>query len=583
MDARAEKPNPAARGAADGSSALTATVPLRIGIFMHAPKQPFWWVWAMRDVQSCGLAQIALLACGAQQRTELPWVWRAYAAADARLSHAGPDPARALDAVASIPHDRRMPLPDAHADPVAIEAWRRALASLQLDVAFATAGVADGLLEGAAKYGVWRYCFGDGRGLIESLAGVREAATAAPVCASGIRVRMDADGSERLVYRSWSRTVPVSVSRTRAHLLRKTSHFASRALQPLHASSAGWLERWDSLPRIPSGGSETVPRNPEALRGVTGIAARVAKRVVQKLACVDQWFLAYRFSSDGDWHADLRDYRCMVPPRDRIWADPFPIERKGRHFVFFEELVFAEHKAHIAVVELGVDGPMGTPRRVLERAHHLSYPCLVEQGGELFMVPESGGARNVVLYRCLEFPHRWREQKVLLEGRWFTDATLHYQDGLWWMFVNVGVDGGEAHDELHLYFAETLLGEWKPHPCNPVRSDVRGARPAGRPYMQDGMLLRPAQICAPLYGSGVAINHVVQLSPHAYEESERQKILPVHSTGVLGIHTLNRAGGLCVIDAFMRRKRVGGLGRSLSFPLLQDAPPPPAAFTRSTQ
>ena len=50
------------------------------------------------------------------------------------------------------------------------------------------------------------------------------------------------------------------------------------------------------------------------------------------------------------------------------------------------------------------------------------------------------------------------------------------------MFVNVGIEGGEAHDELHLYSAPGILGPWKPHPRNPVKSDVRSARPAGRVY-----------------------------------------------------------------------------------------------------
>jgi hypothetical protein len=90
-----------------------------------------------------------------------------------------------------------------------------------------------------------------------------------------------------------------------------------------------------------------------------------------------------------------------------------------------------------------------------------------------------------------------------------------------------------------------------------VKSDVRCARPAGQLYRRDGVLYRPAQICAPLYGSGVLINRVLHLSPQAYLEQEDERILPLQPEGLLGVHTLNRAGELSVVDGFMRRPRVG--------------------------
>jgi hypothetical protein len=216
------------------------------------------------------------------------------------------------------------------------------------------------------------------------------------------------------------------------------------------------------------------------------------------------------------------------------------------------------------MLELARDGACSAPVRVLEREYHLSYPFLIEQDGELFMVPETHQNRTVELYRCIGFPDRWRLERVLLRGASCADATLHRENGNWWMFVTIGVDGAEAHDELYLFCADRLEGEWKPHPGNPVKSDARCARPAGKLYQRDGILYRPAQIGAPLYGSGVSINRVLQLSPHAYLEQEVERVLPRRSEGQLGIHTLNRAGDLSVIDGFMRRRRLGGRGAGTS-------------------
>jgi len=134
------------------------------------------------------------------------------------------------------------------------------------------------------------------------------------------------------------------------------------------------------------------------------------------------------------------------------------------------------------------------------------------------------------------------------------DATLHRHDGRWWMFANVAANGAEIHDELHIFTSDTLLGEWKPLAGNPVKSDVRGARPAGKLFTQDGVLYRPSQICAPLYGAGIALQRVTRLDD-SFEEREERRIVPADGEGVLGLHTINRAGDLSVIDAFVRRPR----------------------------
>ena len=41
---------------------------------------------------------------------------------------------------------------------------------------------------------------------------------------------------------------------------------------------------------------------------------------------------------------------------------------------------------------------------------------------------------------------------------------------------------------LHLFFSETLRGNWSAHPLNPVKTDVRSSRPAGPVIVHDGEL-----------------------------------------------------------------------------------------------
>jgi hypothetical protein len=177
------------------------------------------------------------------------------------------------------------------------------------------------------------------------------------------------------------------------------------------------------------------------------------------------------------------------------------------------------------------------------------------------MIPETAHNRTVEAYRCEEFPHRWRLERVLLDGAFCADATFHQDDDRWWMFANIGTEEAGADDELHLFHAERLLGDWQPHRGNPVKSDVRSSRPAGQLFRRAGELYRPGQICAPIYGSGIALHRVTTLTADHYAEEEERRIVPcAQQRGrgegpVLGIHTINRAGDLSVTDAFVRRRR----------------------------
>jgi hypothetical protein len=544
---------------------------LRIGVFADSPLQPRWVVEGFAKVAASDFAEVVAVVEDGATPPPPPGLLRAYGRVDSWLFGSQPDSSERINLKSCVPYIRSLTLPNSAAERAVIAAWRAELTRLRLDVAFALGEVDERMLQGVARYGVWRYCFGEERGSLETLAGFREVIDGAPVTASGLIVRRAA-ADERVVYQSWSRTFPFSVARNRENFLRKTAEFAARALKELHRSGEAWLEQCTPVVDAPPGPAEGTPATAEIIRGLSELSGRIARRGLQKLFYVDQWFLAYRFGSEKRWQGDLRRFTRLMPPKDRLWADPFPIKRGGRHFVFFEELLFATGKGHIAMVELARDGACSAPVRVLERDYHLSYPFLIELDGQLYMVPETGENRTVELYRCIDFPNRWRLEKVLLRDAGFVDATIHRTDDRWWMFVNVGVEGGEAHDELHLFHAEHLLGEWQPHRCNPVKSDVRCARPAGQLYRRNGILYRPAQICAPLYGSGVSINQVLHLSPQAYLEQEDERILPTSREGLLGIHTLNRAGDLSVVDGFMRRRRVGGWDPGASEPKHRDIP-----------
>ena len=88
-----------------------------------------------------------------------------------------------------------------------------------------------------------------------------------------------------------------------------------------------------------------------------------------------------------------------------------------------------------------------------------------------------------------------------------------------------------------------------------MKSDARSSRPAGALFVRDGALYRPAQVCVPRYGAGLAIQRVLKLTPQQYAERQIERLLADPAGGVIGLHTMNRAGDLTVVDAFARRRR----------------------------
>jgi hypothetical protein len=528
----------AARAAARTAPATGAEPrKLRIGLFADAQLQPRWIVDAFAKVARSGFAEIALIAAGGASPAE-PALWKLYNGVDRWAFGRAEDPGERVD-LAEVPHRKLTRDLDARVD---------------LDVAFALGAVDDSRLDGAARHGVWRFHFGDGAEA--GLAGVREVARGEPLSYSGVKVRLAPGAPARLAYRSWSRTYPLSAARNREQLFSKTAEFALRSLRELHDSGAAWIEQCKAE-------SENRSQAPiSILKDVPAIGARILRRGVEKALNVEQWFIAYRFREArfGDSRAippDLRGFVRLMPPKDRYWADPFALEKNGRYFLFFEELPFKTGRAHISMLEIDrATGQASAPVRVLERDYHLSYPFLVESDGQLYMIPETAQKGTVEAYRCIDFPLRWKLERVLMEGVRCVDATFHRAADRWWMFANAAASGSRMFDdELHLFHAERLLGDWQPHARNPVKSDARCARPAGQLYWRNGTLYRPAQICAPLYGSGLSINRVLRLTPQEYAERQIERILPSPEAGLLGLHTVNRAGDLTVVDGFVRRSR----------------------------
>ena len=321
-----------------------------------------------------------------------------------------------------------------------------------------------------------------------------------------------------------------------------------RKLRDLHRD--GDLAVLPEGPR-PAGRAEirATPTNGQMLRFGGRLAGRMARQKLRRAVAREQWFIAYRRLAGALPTADaFRHAIVLVPPAERFYADPCLVDWQGSSYLFFEEFDFTEQKGVVSYSRIGADGERTRPQVVLERPYHLSYPYVFFVGDDAFMLPETAANGAIELYRAGSFPDGWALDAVLVRDVRAVDPTLIEHAGRFWLFANVAVEGASTNDELFLFSARSLQGPWEPHPRNPVVSDVRRARPAGRPFHESGALIRPSQDCSGFYGSAVVFNRVEELSETGYRETPVGRLEPGWRRSNVGTHTYARSDMWEAID-----------------------------------
>lgn len=278
--------------------------------------------------------------------------------------------------------------------------------------------------------------------------------------------------------------------------------------------------------------------------------SRKAVRFLDSLATGGKtWSVAWRAPPAGALFADGRAVLSVLPDDGlRYYADPFPFCWHGRTFVFVEELPYATNRGCISVAELDEAGSFGTPRPIIEEPYHLSYPFVFEHNGEIWMIPESGEAEGIYLYRAERFPDLWKRESCLIDGAKIYDATVLADGGRFWMFACERVWHSSSWDILNLYHSPTLQGEWVPHRGNPVMIDAVLGRPGGAIFWNQGYHVRPVQDCSQGYGGAITLCRIDSLTEDGFAQTPIGRIRCEHH----GCHTYNHAG-IEVIDIFSKR------------------------------
>lgn len=272
----------------------------------------------------------------------------------------------------------------------------------------------------------------------------------------------------------------------------------------------------------------------------------------------EMWQIAIR-KRDGDtlYQGNRKGFR-LVSNSIRYWrADPFLYEKDDKTFLFAELFDRFEDKGVLAVAKVSKNGRVGHFNVCLDMPFHLSYPCLFEKEGSLYMIPEGRQSGEISIYRCVDFPLKWEKDRVLFSTTG-VDTTPVPQElcGDKEAFITTVNTEQDHNNNLYLIQADSLTK---------IKYNDTCVRCGGYFINDKEKWLRVVQDDTDYYGCRLVFNEVRGITSISIDESEYLSVLPPgQSNGqneisvsltnskeeskFVGIHTYNKSSKFEVID-----------------------------------
>jgi len=413
-------------------------------------------------------------------------------------------------------------------------------------------GILTGGVLTVARHGLWSFHHGDPEHFRGAPPGFWEIHEGAPVTGVVLQRLTEALDGGVILRAGWFKTLHASYPRSLDRLLFGAADFVAQALTELHCgaltgeavAAPGPLYRYPKTPAMLIFFART-------------IRAWLAEQLTS-LFSHQQWSVGEvplpveRIVEKAEAGvATVGAAKWLPEQRGRFLADPFVLPDRGQSGedrLLAEEFDWRSGLGQIVEVVVPPGRTPGPPttRAVIRSKMHLSYPYLFEDDDGLYCVPECAASNGVCLYRQVPGSNEWESVERLLEGFPAVDPTVFSYDGRTWLFCTSLEHG--PNEVLFAWYADDH-GNWTPHALNPIKIDVRSARPAGPPFELGEGLIRPAQDCSIRYGGAISFNRILALTPDEFREETFASLVP-EPTGPYrsGLHTICPAGERTIID-----------------------------------
>ena len=245
----------------------------------------------------------------------------------------------------------------------------------------------------------------------------------------------------------------------------------------------------------------------------------------------------------------------------RYWAaDPFLFSYKGTDFLFYELFDYYRSRGLIAFSTI-TNGVVSSPKVIIKKPYHLSFPYIFEYNNDIYIMPESCGDKTVRLFKAVNFPNKWVEDNVLLKNINACDTVLLMAQEKKYLLTSCMPNSDYCKIENRIYeINEKNVNNEKNYIM--ASSGDYGIRNGGAIIYNKEDIIRVGQDCTDgRYGKGLVFWKIKSLNPYNEDElfsvdsTEIGKfIMGFENIEIRGIHTYNSNDKYEVIDFLVKEK-----------------------------
>lgn len=174
----------------------------------------------------------------------------------------------------------------------------------------------------------------------------------------------------------------------------------------------------------------------------------------------------------GSFKCPAFSYRSST----QIKADPFLFEYNNAIYLFYEEK-YKNGKGYIVCTWTSDLKNWSQPVVVLKEPFHLSFPYVFKINDKIYMLPESNESNELRLYECVDFPYKWKLNKIIFDNGKYVDSSIICKGDIYYLFTTHKTENSFYHE---LYYCNDLLSDkWIKHPQSPISNNPKFARNGG--------------------------------------------------------------------------------------------------------
>ena len=263
----------------------------------------------------------------------------------------------------------------------------------------------------------------------------------------------------------------------------------------------------------------------------------------------ESWNVAWRKKPTGSILDDNEAVFTVIPNSYRYWAaDPFLFEYKNETYLFAELYDYVLRRGIVGYCKYQ-NGKFSCWKPIITEDTHLSYPFIFSKDDDIYIMPESGAAKTLCIYKAINFPNQWVKEKTIRKGKILGDTTLlEVQD--YNLAISYDISDPDKYHLLLLNFDDNYDTEIQ-------TSDWKKCRPAGKFFCYHGKRFRPAQDCEEEYGKALVFYECTYENGE-YIESQYKRVsaTDLRFDRIMfldGIHTYNSTEAYEVVDIKTRR------------------------------